>query len=434
MSRYLKIVTRPLKSSIAFVLNLFGLRVSLLPGGLQVVRVRSARLAKFKGVKVYMGSGTDNRDGFLSCDIRKVGNVKIVCKAWELSNHATEVEEIFSRHMVEHLTFDEVHATLADWYHALAVGGIVEVWVPNMDFHIRQWLDADWTDEAWNDRESDMRWGAAGFYGWQRECNPRASNYTGTYWDVHKSGFTKQNATYFFQKHCFGDVDVKIVDDIHLVIRAKKLVREGERQVATSISEIRQDHRGRYEFAADQLNGAHSIMDVSCGIGYGSRMLADALPHARISGVDIDSATIEFAKKHFANPRITFINADATNFEFETKDFDAAVCFETIEHIDNPGLLLTQISRHLKPEGTLVCSTPNQDVVPFNTEKFPYHVRHFTSQELEELLEVNGFQVRFIGSQKDKTSRLIDDSLNGRYLVARAILKKSATNPEHHID
>ena len=74
--------------------------------------------------KIYMGCGDDYKEGYVGCDIRKTKTAKIICKAWELSKHCKNVGEIYSRHMVEHLTYTEFNETLKDWYKALNGGAI----------------------------------------------------------------------------------------------------------------------------------------------------------------------------------------------------------------------------------------------------------------------------------------------------------------------
>jgi predicted SAM-dependent methyltransferase len=69
--------------------------------------------------RIYVGCGEDRREVFLHCDIRPLPGVDIVCNAWELSQHTQGVDEIYSRHMLEHLTNNEVLATLSDWFHSL---------------------------------------------------------------------------------------------------------------------------------------------------------------------------------------------------------------------------------------------------------------------------------------------------------------------------
>ena len=76
--------------------------------------------------KIYMDCGDDYKDGYVGCDVRKTKTAKIICKAWELSKYCKNVNEIYSRHMVEHLTYTKFNETLKDWHKALN-GGVINV-------------------------------------------------------------------------------------------------------------------------------------------------------------------------------------------------------------------------------------------------------------------------------------------------------------------
>ena len=121
---------------------------------------------KIKDAKVYVGCGPDRKEGYVGCDIRKLDSVNVICKSWELSNHFEKVREIYSRHMLEHLTFKEVDATLKDWHKCLEVGGGIHLVVPFLDFHIEQWNKAEW-NEPHTVKSGLTRLGAWPGYGWQ---------------------------------------------------------------------------------------------------------------------------------------------------------------------------------------------------------------------------------------------------------------------------
>jgi predicted SAM-dependent methyltransferase len=55
--------------------------------------------------------------GYKTCDIRDVRGVDFVCNAWDIKKHVNEhtVDNIFSRHFFEHLTFPQGELVLHDW-------------------------------------------------------------------------------------------------------------------------------------------------------------------------------------------------------------------------------------------------------------------------------------------------------------------------------
>ena len=71
-------------------------------------------------------------------------------------------------------------------------------------------------------------------------------------------------------------------------------------------------------------------------------------------GIDIDPAGIEVLKQMGYSAQC----ADVETMDLH-KQFDTIVAGELIEHLENPGLFLRNMRRHLKPTGTLIISTPN---------------------------------------------------------------------------
>lgn len=392
--------------------------------GFELRRIRKEQAVKGalrpipEGSKIYIGCGEDRREGYYGCDLRALPTVDIVCKAWEISRHVKDAAEIYARHMLEHLTLAEVQCTLDNWFSALAIGGKICIIVPNLEYHIKQWNKAIWDSEALINTQSDARYGFAGFYGWQRECDPRVSNYNTTYWDVHKSGYGIKNLEYLLKKAGFSHVHIRVVDEVHLEATAQKLINKGERQVTPFLNEIRADHRGRYLLAMKPLL-AGKILDVACGIGYGTQMLAAKYPDCQVYGVDIHEGAIAYAQEYYTAPNVTFMAADAMMLAFDFL-FDTIISFETIEHLTAPDLFVHKMFDLLKPGGRFILSTPNQEVMPFSVAAFPYHVRHFTKHELGNVLSAAGFAVDSWYSQHDQNSLAAEFDANGRFLIVIA--------------
>ncbi|MCR9291426.1 MAG: hypothetical protein NXI32_01825 [bacterium] len=162
------------------------------------------------GAKLHVGCGEQDLDGYLGCDLRDLPNVQLVCRAWEVSQFCQGLSEIYSRHMLEHLTLREAELTLRDWHAALQPGGLVNIEVPNLEFHIAQWGRCEWNRPALEQNFSDTRWGFAGLYGWQRECDPSQGDYNASYWDVHKSGYTPEAMRFFLAEAGFTEIQIQL--------------------------------------------------------------------------------------------------------------------------------------------------------------------------------------------------------------------------------
>ena len=150
-----------------------------------------------------------------------------------------------------------------------------------------------------------------------------------------------------------------------------------ERQVAPTLEGIRRDHTARYEFAASRLPDGSRVIDAACGVGYGSLILAREELH--VAAFDCDEEALAYAREHYADERIAYATQDlAACASFE--QCDAAVCFETIEHIEDPRPLL----RSLRAAPLLIASVPNEDAMPWRRadgSTTQYHFRHYTKAQ-----------------------------------------------------
>lgn len=179
-----------------------------------------------------------------------------------------------------------------------------------------------------------------------------------------------------------------------------------ERQQAADLSGIRADHRARYELAATIVGG--SVIDAACGCGYGSAILADA--GCRVRGVDVSEEAIAWAQAHYQRPGIVYTRADAA---IVSGSYDWAVCFETLEHVEDDGALLRALAQRAP---RLLLSVPNQDEVPFKRERNPFHVRHYRLGELEALLRGAGWRLRRRWGQPVLGTDFIADAGGGTFI------------------
>lgn len=186
-------------------------------------------------------------------------------------------------------------------------------------------------------------------------------------------------------------------------------MRDGERQVATTLEGIRRDHRARYEFAASLLQPGSAVIDFACGVGYGCHILATA--GYKVTGRDIDGDAIAYAWDHFARSGSKFGIDDARDPHIGG-EFDAAISFETIEHIEDPRPLLKAL-RASAP--LLYASVPNEDRFPFSGHA--YHFRHYTRAQFHALLQECGWMPVSWWGQEGPHSE-VERDVNGRTLIA----------------
>lgn len=191
-------------------------------------------------------------------------------------------------------------------------------------------------------------------------------------------------------------------------------LRNGERQVAPDVSGIRRDHVARYEFVARRLPKGSRVLDLACGVGYGSLILAEAGHH--VDAVDANPEAIAYAREHYAHPRITYICAKAEEIAgLEIGPTDAVVSFETIEHLADPAPFLAYCARHV---AALYASVPNETVFP-HRGRINFHHRHYTRAEFAALLSGAGWTAMEWHGQAGPTSE-VEPEIEGRTLIAVA--------------
>lgn len=159
---------------------------------------------------------------------------------------------------------------------------------------------------------------------------------------------------------------------------------------------IRCEHLARYIYASEQIRKRkkNTCLDAACGSGYGSFELAKYAE----SVISIDKYK-PFEK--YNNPNTTFFQYDLNSIDFinhigTDKKYDAVVCFETLEHLNNPKKFLTTITGIMKNKGLLFVSVPNGDFektdetgIPINT----YHLHKFDEPSFAKMLTECGFEI-----------------------------------------
>jgi len=143
---------------------------------------------------------------------------------------------------------------------------------------------------------------------------------------------------------------------------------------------IEVEHVSRYLWAA-QAARDRVVLDAGCGTAYGSRLLADGGAR-EVIGVDLSRAVLAMARPEM--PESVQLEAgDLRKLGFEDDRFELIVCFEVIEYLEDPLVVLDELIRVLAPGGLLLVSSPNGNAYqPGN----PHQLHQFGHAELKEAL------------------------------------------------
>lgn len=145
-------------------------------------------------------------------------------------------------------------------------------------------------------------------------------------------------------------------------------------------------HLVRYHWAAKKLAGCSFVVDAACGLGYGSAILAAALPEAKVLGFDISGEAVEYANALYGSERVAFATSDVRALtSLESGSVDGFVSFETLEHVPDPEKIMAEVARVLRPNGVFVGSVPNLWCDDSGNDPSPYHFQVF---DLDKLMDV----------------------------------------------
>jgi 2-polyprenyl-3-methyl-5-hydroxy-6-metoxy-1,4-benzoquinol methylase len=144
------------------------------------------------------------------------------------------------------------------------------------------------------------------------------------------------------------------------------------------------EHVLRYDWVRDFVKNK-IVLDIACGAGFGTYKLAAEGAAAKVTGYDIDEKTVRYASLRNRHGNIDFEVKNAESF-YTGKQYDVIVSFETIEHLDKPGIFLKDINSALNDNGACFISTPISDV-PENTHPDNvYHRREWGFRKFHEFV------------------------------------------------
>ncbi|MGD8396193.1 MAG: class I SAM-dependent methyltransferase [Candidatus Eiseniibacteriota bacterium] len=157
-----------------------------------------------------------------------------------------------------------------------------------------------------------------------------------------------------------------------------------------------------YQFPVDayaarlaRRHRASCIVDIGCGTGRKLRTLHEAVPDARIIGIDQPPA-IDFCRREYDFGDWVVADLESPGPPPAGVTADLIVCSDVIEHLLDPDALLAYITAMSNDETLTVLSTPEWDrlrgpdsLSPGNSQ----HIREWNRAELGAYLDQSGFEV-----------------------------------------
>lgn len=101
------------------------------------------------------------------------------------------------------------------------------------------------------------------------------------------------------------------------------------------------------------------VLDVGCGGGFKANYLAQK--GFAVTGIDLSAESLAVAKKHDKTGTVKYIEANAAKLPFEDASFDVVIAMDFLEHVEDPGMIIHEMARVLKPGGVFFFHTFNRN-------------------------------------------------------------------------
>lgn len=160
-------------------------------------------------------------------------------------------------------------------------------------------------------------------------------------------------------------------------------------------------HLGRYHWAKQVLSSFSptNILDIACGAGYGSFILASHLNQTKVVGADYDIRAIEIAKQTYWKNNLSYVLGNIVTWEYSHGEstellgsYDAIISFDTIEHLLHREIALIRITQNLSVNGVFLLSTPCGHSITRLNPGWEHHKIEYSYVDLQNLLK------RFFGT------------------------------------
>ena len=142
------------------------------------------------------------------------------------------------------------------------------------------------------------------------------------------------------------------------------------------------------------------VLDIGAGSGYLlRRLLALGIDADQLTGIDL------MPRPDGLDEAVTWYQADLNDsLPLGSGLFQAVMCSEVIEHLENPRGLMREIARLLMPGGRLFLTTPNQECLrsyatllvrghygQFQDRDYPAHITALLRKDMQRILAESGF-------------------------------------------
>jgi SAM-dependent methyltransferase len=157
------------------------------------------------------------------------------------------------------------------------------------------------------------------------------------------------------------------------------------------------------------------ILDAGCGSG---RNMLDLVALGSVTGVEVSDASVARARARSVGE---VLQCSITELPFPDAQFDAAVCLDVIEHVEDQLTALRELYRVVRPGGSLLITVPAYQWLWSEHDVINHHERRYTARTLREPATAAGWQ-------------LVRTTYFNGSLLPVAILHRRLTRRSHLVD
>jgi ubiquinone/menaquinone biosynthesis C-methylase UbiE len=132
------------------------------------------------------------------------------------------------------------------------------------------------------------------------------------------------------------------------------------------------------------------LLDVGCGTGGLLRKLEVAFPRASLSGIDISSHAVDFAR---GNTRADITLASVMDIPYVSSRFDVVTSMDVLYHRDvDQQRMLEECARVLRPGGTLILNVPAYEWLRSYHDRYVATARRYTIASVDRAVRAYPFE------------------------------------------
>lgn len=160
------------------------------------------------------------------------------------------------------------------------------------------------------------------------------------------------------------------------------------------LEEIRRRYQEFHNLGRFKVTDA--ILEIGSGGGFAQEILKRV--QSNYFPLDIPVRNLKIIKGKCSLP-VFPVASDAHNLPFKERSFDSVIMAEVLEHLSSPEIVLSEVRRILKDQGTLLVSVPYKEKITYQicihcNKPTPTHshLHSFDTENLSQLMKTTGFR------------------------------------------